>query len=42
MIDARAGNRSLVYGNLALAWIALRPWFADAQLRRLVRLAARG
>jgi type IV secretion system protein VirD4 len=41
MREARAGTALLVYGNLAPAWIELRPWFADERLRRLVS-ASRG
>ena len=35
MREARTGTALLVYGNLAPAWIRLRPWFADRELRRL-------
>jgi type IV secretion system protein VirD4 len=35
MRQARAGTGLLVYGNLAPAWIRLRPWYADDGLRRL-------
>jgi type IV secretion system protein VirD4 len=33
--EARAGDALLVYGNLAPAWIRLRPWYADTHLGRL-------
>jgi len=35
MREARTGTALLVYGNLAPAWIRLRPWFADRDLQRL-------
>ena len=42
MRQAQVGTALLVYGNLAPAWIALRPWFADRRLRRLVRASDQG
>jgi type IV secretion system protein VirD4 len=34
--QAAINSALLVYGNLAPAWLALRPWYADSQLRELV------
>ena len=39
--EMRPGHGVLVYGHLAPARIALRPWFKDRQLRHLARQPAR-
>jgi type IV secretion system protein VirD4 len=35
--QADTNTALLVYGRLAPAWVALRPWYADEQLRQLVQ-----
>jgi type IV secretion system protein VirD4 len=40
--EMRPGHGVLVYGHLAPARIALRPWFKDRQLRQLARRPPRG
>jgi type IV secretion system protein VirD4 len=35
MRQAKTGTALLVYGNLAPAWIQLRPWYRDNRLRKL-------
>ena len=35
--QADTNTALLVYGRLAPAWVALRPWYADQQLRQLVQ-----
>jgi type IV secretion system protein VirD4 len=35
--QARPGTAVLIHGDLAPAWIRLRPWFSDRRLRRLAR-----
>jgi type IV secretion system protein VirD4 len=36
--QADTSSALLVYGNLAPAWLALRPWYANAQLNELVTI----
>jgi type IV secretion system protein VirD4 len=38
--QADTNTALLVYGRLAPAWVALRPWYADEQLRQLVQNGA--
>jgi type IV secretion system protein VirD4 len=38
--QADTNTALLVYGRLAPAWVALRPWYADQQLRQLVQNGA--
>ena len=38
MRQADTSSALLVYGNLAPAWLALRPWYANAQLNELVTI----